>query len=107
MATVIEETSKLTAKGQTTVPKAVRRALGLEVGDALAYRIEKNRVTVRKAGAAHADPAVGAFLKLLEKDLAAGRNLRPLPADLIAAMREALEDAKVDLHEAIEGDVAL
>ena len=90
MPAALEETSKLTAKGQTTVPKAVRRALGLEVGDALAYRIEKGRVTVRKAKPEHVDPAVGKFLRLLEKDLAAGRNLRPLSPDLVAAMRAAV-----------------
>ena len=32
--------SKLTAKSQTTVPKAVRAALGLAPGDAIAYEVE-------------------------------------------------------------------
>ena len=35
-------TSKLTSKAQTTIPQAVRTALGLRPGDELAYSIEKD-----------------------------------------------------------------
>jgi len=37
-------TSKLTSKAQTTVPQAVRTALGLKPGDELAHSIEQDRV---------------------------------------------------------------
>ena len=40
--------SKLTSKSQTTVPKAVRQALKLGPGDAIAYEIRGERVTLRK-----------------------------------------------------------
>lgn len=43
--------SKLTTKSQTTIPQPVRVALGLEPGDEVEYRIEGDRVIVRKAGA--------------------------------------------------------
>lgn len=43
--------SKLTTKSQTTIPKPVRTALGLEPGDEVVYRIEGDRVILRKAGA--------------------------------------------------------
>ena len=46
MAAIIEETSTITAKGQTTIPKAVRQALGVDYGGKIAYRIEEGRVTV-------------------------------------------------------------
>jgi bifunctional DNA-binding transcriptional regulator/antitoxin component of YhaV-PrlF toxin-antitoxin module len=36
----------LAAKGQTTVPKAVRQALGVDYGGKIAYRIEEGRITV-------------------------------------------------------------
>lgn len=42
-------TSRLTSKAQTTIPQAVRRALGVREGDALAYRIEKGRVILTRA----------------------------------------------------------
>jgi antitoxin PrlF len=42
-------TSKLTSKAQTTIPRAVRNALGVKEGDELAYQIEKGWVVLTKA----------------------------------------------------------
>ena len=42
-------TSKLTSKAQTTIPQAVRAALKLHEGDAIAYAIEDGRVVISKA----------------------------------------------------------
>lgn len=39
--------STLTSRGQTTVPKAVREALGLKPGDRLRYSIEGKAVRIR------------------------------------------------------------
>jgi antitoxin PrlF len=107
MAQILEKSSKITAKGQTTVPKAVRQALGVDYGGKIAYRIEDGRVTVLNAETGHHDPAVTAFLQLIEKDLAAGRNLGDLPAGLTAAMRRAAKEVRVDLDENLEGEVSL
>ncbi len=41
--------SRITSKGQVTLPKSVRKALGAEAGDSLVYEIEGNRVRIRKA----------------------------------------------------------
>lgn len=40
--------SKITAKGQTTLPKAVREALSLETGDRVRYTILDGEVRIRK-----------------------------------------------------------
>jgi antitoxin PrlF len=40
--------SKLTAKSQTTVPKVVREALRLAPGDAIAYEVDGDTVTLHK-----------------------------------------------------------
>ncbi len=42
-------TSKLTSKAQTTIPQAVRSALGVRPGDEIAYVIEGGRVSLAKA----------------------------------------------------------
>ncbi len=42
-------TSKITSKGQVTLPKAVREQLGLKAGDSIVYEVEGNTVRVRKA----------------------------------------------------------
>ena len=44
-------TSKLTSKAQTTIPQAVRTALGLQAGDELAYVIEDSRVVLTRRNA--------------------------------------------------------
>jgi antitoxin PrlF len=43
---------RITAKAQTTIPRAVRLALGVKPGDEIAYEIEGDRVIIRRA----ADP---------------------------------------------------
>lgn len=40
--------SRITAKAQTTIPRAVRQALGVGVGDDLAYEIDGDRVVLRR-----------------------------------------------------------
>lgn len=56
--------SKLSAKTRTTLPKAVREALGVKPGDTLVYRIAKGKVTL-----AQAEPLDRAYLKALETTL--------------------------------------
>ncbi len=107
MPTIIEETCTITTKGQTTVPKAVRQALGVDYGGKIAYRIMGEHVTVHNPDAEHHDPALAAFLGLIEKDIAAGRNLRDLPIRVAAVMRRVMKEIEVDLDENLEGDVAL
>ena len=41
------DTGTLTSKGQTTVPKKVREALGLKPGDVLRWTVEDGRAVVR------------------------------------------------------------
>lgn len=40
--------ARVTSKGQVTVPKAVREALGVNEGDALIFRIEGNRAVIAR-----------------------------------------------------------
>jgi antitoxin PrlF len=42
-------TSKITSKGQVTLPKEVRKSLGVEAGDRLVYELEGKTVRLRKA----------------------------------------------------------
>lgn len=44
--------SRISSKAQTTIPRAVRAALGLREGDQLAYEIDGDRVVLSRAGAA-------------------------------------------------------
>ena len=54
-------TSRLTSKAQTTIPQAVRNALGLKEGDELAYEIRDGQVTLIKARAPVQDDPFATF----------------------------------------------
>ena len=44
--------SRISSKAQTTIPRAVRAALGLREGDQLAYEIEGDHVVLTRASTA-------------------------------------------------------
>jgi AbrB family looped-hinge helix DNA binding protein len=44
----MDAAAKVTSKGQVTVPKAVREALGIKEGDAVIFRVEGNRAVLAK-----------------------------------------------------------
>lgn len=44
------EISRITSKGQTTIPRRVRERLGLNPGDILEYSVEDDRIVMRKVG---------------------------------------------------------
>lgn len=44
----MDAAAKLTSKGQLTVPKAVRDALGLKEGDEVIFRVEGNRAVLAR-----------------------------------------------------------
>jgi antitoxin PrlF len=44
----MDAAAKLTSKGQVTVPKAVRDALGLKEGDEIIFRVEGNRAVLAR-----------------------------------------------------------
>jgi antitoxin PrlF len=107
MTTRIEETSTITAKGQTTVPKTVRQALGVDCGGKIVFRVENGRVTISNPGVEHRDPALGRFLKLLEQDIASGRHVQDLPEDVLASLRRAIKRIPVDFAATLDGEVSL
>ncbi|MGE8061172.1 type II toxin-antitoxin system PrlF family antitoxin [Pseudomonas sp. NPDC089547] len=102
----IHEIATLTSKGQVTLPKAVRQLLGLNTGAKVAFDVRGSEVVVSRVEADHEDPAIGAFLGLLEADIRRGRNITTLPDGLAQAML-ANASHSVNLDEDIDGEVAL
>ena len=102
----IHEQATLTSKGQITLPKAIRQALGVTTGGKVSFELRGGEVIVTRADAKHEDPAIGAFLGLLEQDIRQGKHVGNLPDDLAQAMLANLEHS-VDINEDIEGEVAL
>jgi len=123
MPPMIHEVSTLSARGQVTIPKPVREAMGVDAGARLSFEVLDDRRVVLTPAAAGAaieaaqavdddepyDPALGPFLGLLDKEIDAGR-VYDLPPDLKESMLRFLHHPDlppVDLDEEIIGEVAL
>jgi antitoxin PrlF len=108
MSAMLEEISTITAKGQTTVPKSVRTALGVDYGGKIAFRVDERGVSVHRAEVDNEDPAIDRFLAFLADDIArrpeAVTAMTPALAERLAALTEGV---KVDLEAPIDGDVDL
>ena len=107
MAVAIEEFSTITAKGQTTIPKAVRQALGVDYGGKIAFRVDKRGVTVARVED-NEDPAIGRFLDFVAADIKRHpQAIKALSPDLAARIAALTDGVNVDLDAAIDGDVSL
>src|SRR3546814_15214757 len=89
MSALFEEVSTITAKGQTTIPKSVRRALGVDYGGKITFRVDEHGVSVHRADVEHDDPALDGFLAFLAEDIKrrpeALTTLSPTPAERVTA----------------------
>lgn len=99
------EQATLSSKGQVTLPKSIRQALAVTTGSKLTFRLRGDEVVVARADQDHTDPAIGAFLQLLEQNIQTGRHVSSLPEGLRASMEQHAIEAVGG--EDIEGDVAL
>jgi len=81
-------TSILTKRGQTTIPKEVRRALGLSPSDRIAYRIEDDHVIMTAA-----EHAVDELFGVFKRDAGAPADYNSLRQQFAAetALRVAEE----------------
>ena len=110
MGALLKEESTITAKGQTTVPKAVRKALGVDYGGRIAFFVDdQHRVYVEKAIEEASDPVVDRFLEFLAQDMSKhpGASITALPASLRDRVTTLVGNMDVDLDAEIDGDVAL
>jgi antitoxin PrlF len=103
----ISEFATMTSKGQVTLPKSIRQVLGVDAGSRLSFTLKGDEVVIARIGIdEHKDPAIAAFLGLLENDIAQGSNVsgpsKALAASLIAALEQTQEPVRN-----IAGDVAL
>lgn len=103
----LHEIATITSKGQVTLPKPIRQALGVSYGGKVAFDLRKGQVVVTRAESTdHEDPAIAAFLGMLERDMRAGKHVRALPEKLAQAMLANAGHA-VKLDDPIDGEVAI
>lgn len=108
MAVLVRERSKITSKGQTTIPKAVRQALGVSYGGDIAYVIDEGGRVSLFAAEEETDPVIDGFLTFLAQDMARNPSqISAFPAGLAERMAALTAGMTVDLDEDIDGDVSL
>jgi antitoxin PrlF len=102
------EISTITAKGQTTVPKSVRQALGLGTGDRIAFSMDERGVVLTRAEAENEDPVIDRFLSFLADDMEKHpERIVAFPENLAAQIAVLTEGVVVDLDAPIDGEVEL
>ncbi len=101
MTPIAQDVSKLTDRYQTTVPSGVRKQLKLGKGDKIRYCTEPSgRVYIEPVRAEEGDPALGAFLDLVEADIKTHpERLRAFSSTLRDRMKGLVGDMDVDLDE--------
>jgi antitoxin PrlF len=104
MAATLQLESTLTDRYQTTVPDAVRRALKLGKRDKIRYLLQPDGVVVmeRAEDGDADDPALGAFLGFLARDLAAHpQRVTGLTTGLQRRIKSLVGKVEVDLDAAL------
>lgn len=79
--------SKMTRKGQVTIPAEIRKALGLDVGDMVAFVMENGHVSVEPVGSVTARTA-GIFKPKIKR-----RRAPSIQEMTRAAERQAIREA--------------
>src|SRR3546814_13354221 len=91
--TILESESTLTERYQTTIPAAVRKALRLQKHDKIVFKVTPDgKVALERAGGEE-DPALGRFLGLLARDIAAG-TAHPVSPALLQRIKTPVGDAQ-------------
>ncbi|MES5097440.1 type II toxin-antitoxin system PrlF family antitoxin [Agrobacterium sp. BA1120] len=109
MPALLKKVSTITEKGQVTVPKSVRDALGLGYGGRIAFYIDENRhVSIEKEVDEEDDPVIDSFLAFLSQDMEKHpEHIQEFPEALRQRMMELTKGVEVDLDAPIDGDVTI
>jgi antitoxin PrlF len=107
---ILEIPAAITARGQTTVPAAIRRMLALGKQDHVVFHGMADGtvvITKKDAGPKDADPVIEKFLAFLAADMVAKpRRIQPVSRELAARGATLVKGVEVDLDSALPDDEA-
>jgi antitoxin PrlF len=106
MTVLTQELSKLTDRYQTTVPSGVRKQLKLNKGDQIRYCTEPSgRIYIEPVRVPESDPALDAFLDLIEADIKAHPDrLQAFDGGLHDRLKVLVGNIEVDLDASLSPD---
>ncbi len=99
MKEILQAESTLTDRYQTTVPDIVRKTLGLNKRDKIAYVINANgTVTITRGETSEEDPILAKFLDFLAKDIEQNpQHIQPITPKTLERVQSLVADVEVDL----------
>lgn len=102
----LEIEATITARGQTTVPAAIRRMLGVKKGPIVFKGLSDGTVIVEaKQDEPEEDPMIAKFLEFLEKDMRENpQRLVPLSQELLDESYALVGDIDIDMDAPLEDD---
>ena len=109
-AEILEIPATITARGQTTVPAAIRKMLALGKRDQVVFRgLADGTVVIAKkeTRADGDDPVIGKFLEFLARDMAhEPARIRPVPRSLVSRAKALVKGVDVDIDAPLPDDEA-
>lgn len=102
----LEIEATITERGQTTVPAAIRKMLGISKGAIVFKGMPDGTVVIEpKQEESEDDPAIAAFLAFLEKDIEKSpQRLVPLTKEMMDEMDDLVGHLDIDLDAPLDDD---
>ena len=101
----LEIEATITERGQTTVPAAIRKMLGVQKGPIVFKGMPDGTVIIEPKQEAEEDPVIAKFLEFLERDIARNpQDLMPFDDALMDEVDELVAGVEVDMDAPLEDD---
>lgn len=99
MTEILQTESTLTDRYQTTVPDIVRKTLGLNKRDKIAYIINSDgTVTITRSETSEDDPILKKFLDFLAQDIEQNpQQIQPITSETLDRVQSLVGDMNIDL----------
>ena len=102
----LEIEATITERGQTTIPAAIRKMLGVSKGSIVFKGMPDGTVIIEpKPEEPEEDPAIAKFLEFLERDIANNpQNLVPFTKEFMDRVDRLVAGVEVDMDAPLEDD---
>lgn len=102
----LEIEATITERGQTTVPAAIRKMLGVKKGPIIFKGLPDGTVVIEaKQEESEEDPAIAKFLEFLERDIRENpQNLVPFTKEMMDEVNELVAGVEVDMDAPLDDD---
>ncbi|MEL7074795.1 MAG: type II toxin-antitoxin system PrlF family antitoxin [Cyanobacteria bacterium J06648_1] len=106
MTKILQAESTLTDRYQTTVPDIVRKTLGLNKRDKIAYIINNDgTVTLSRSETLAEDPVLDRFLDFIAQDIEQNpHHIQPITREALDRVQSLIKDVEIDLDSPLSDE---